>query len=152
MSIFNYFTFRIPSHFFAIAIVAGFLTSGVTHAQTPGPKKQAPAPAPSAAAEKSASAEKKARPIPFHGTLGAVSPTARTITVGKREFQLTSETKIYKGDNRAAGTLGDAKVGAPVTGSYVKNPDGKLIARSVFFKSPKTDATTEVSASKAKSP
>jgi hypothetical protein len=89
------------------------------------------APKPVAAA---APAEKKARPIPFHGTIAAVNPTAQTITVGKRVFVVTADTKLYRNDKTVAGAWKDAVVGGPVTGSYVKAPDGRLMARSVYFK------------------
>jgi len=95
-------------------------------------KKQSEKTSPTVASEPAA--PKKARPIPFHGKLASFSAPAKTITVGKRTFQLTAETKLYKGDKKTPGSLNDAKVGAPVTGSYIKAADGKLMARSVYFK------------------
>lgn len=83
---------------------------------------------------KADTAVKKQRPIPFHGTIAAVNPTARTITVGKRIFVLTTETKFYKESKDTPGTIKDAMVGSRVTGSYIKSSEGKLLARSVYFK------------------
>jgi Cu/Ag efflux protein CusF len=74
----------------------------------------------------------KARSIPFHGKLAAVDKTAKTITLDektKREFQVTSETRIMKDDKPA--TLDDATVGDAVRGSYRKGDDGKLTLRSL---------------------
>jgi hypothetical protein len=86
-------------------------------------------PAPTAPA-----AEAKAKAVPFKGKIGAVDKTAKTLTLedkNKRVFQITSETKIMKGDKPA--TLDDGLVGEVVTGSYHKGDDGKLTAKSVYF-------------------
>jgi hypothetical protein len=78
-------------------------------------------------------AEKKAgapgRAIPFHGKIDAVDKIAKTIKVGERVFQVTSETRIVKQGKPA--TLDDAAVGEIVGGSYVKGDDGKLNLRSL---------------------
>ena len=82
-------------------------------------------------AEKSESASKNSNSIPFKGNIVTMDKNARTITVGKRTFQVTSETKIFKSDKPA--TFADGVVGDYVTGSYKKSDDGKLIANSVYF-------------------
>jgi hypothetical protein len=82
-------------------------------------------------AEKSESASKNSNSIPFKGNIVTMDKNARTITVGKRTFQVTSETKIFKSDKPA--TFTDGAVGDYVTGSYKKSEDGKLIAHSVYF-------------------
>jgi hypothetical protein len=81
--------------------------------------------------------EKKSSAGPFHGKLAAMDKIAKTITVGKRTFQITSETKIKKAGKFA--TLEDGVVGEDVSG-YVKPSaaDGKLVATTVNF-GPKTD-------------
>lgn len=76
--------------------------------------------------------EKKQRPIPFHGKLTAVDKTGKTITVGERVFQITSDTKIFTADKKPA-TLDAGVVEENVTGSYKKTEDGKLLANSVYF-------------------
>src|SRR4030088_178195 len=71
----------------------------------------------------------KAKAVPFKGKIGAVDKTGKTLTLedkNKRVFQISSETKIMKGDKPA--TLDDGMVGEVVTGSYHKGDDGKLTA------------------------
>jgi hypothetical protein len=108
---------------FAIA----FATSPQPLAQT---TNKAPAEKKSST-EKKEPAEKKQAPIPFRGNIVTMDKNARTITVNKRVFQITSETKIFKSDKPA--TFSDGAVGDYVTGSYKKADDGKLIAHSVYF-------------------
>src|SRR5580765_5004738 len=81
---------------------------------------------PAAKAEKKDPATKKSRAVPFYGNIGAIDKAAKTITVGKRILQITSETKIQKADKPA--TLADGAIGDYVTGSYNKTDAGKLIA------------------------
>src|SRR2546421_12806454 len=65
--------------------------------------------------------EKKARPVPFNGKVGAVDKTAKTVTLEGKEksrvFQITSETRILNKD-RKPGTLDDIQVGDRVGGAY----------------------------------
>ena len=74
-------------------------------------------------------APKSDRGIPFHGKVAALDKTAKTLTVGDRVFQVTSETKIKKAGKAA--TLDDAAVGEEVGGTYTKGDDGKLTAKSL---------------------
>jgi len=83
------------------------------------------------AAVKKQPAERKQGTIPFRGKLKAVDKTAKTITVGERTFQITSDTKIFKGDKPAL--LEDGVAGESVTGGYKKAEDGKLIATRITF-------------------
>jgi len=69
--------------------------------------------------------------IPFHGKVTAVDTKAMTLTVGKRTFQVTSDTKIFKDGEPA--TLSEGVVGEPVRGLYKKTEDGKLEALSIHF-------------------
>ncbi len=82
---------------------------------------------PAAKKEKAGAAANRA--IPFHGKIDAVDKDAKTIKVGERVFQVTSETRITKLGKPA--TLDDAAVGELVGGSYVKGDDGKLNLRSL---------------------
>jgi len=76
--------------------------------------------------------EKKQRTtMPFHGKLKAIDATAKTITIGERTFQVTSDSKIFKNDKPA--TLADAAVGEEAGGSYKKTEDGKLDVLTVHF-------------------
>ena len=73
--------------------------------------------------------EKSPHAGPFHGKLAALDKAAKTITVGKRTFQITSETKIKRGGKAA--TLDQGVVGEEVSG-YVKPTDGgKWLATTV---------------------
>jgi hypothetical protein len=92
-----------------------------------------------AAAEKKAGIEKKVapKPLPFHGKVKTIDNTAKTLSVGKETFQITSETKITKLGKPA--TLSDGAEGDQVSGSYHKDADGKLTASMVRF-GPKSPA------------
>jgi hypothetical protein len=86
-----------------------------------------------AAADKKATAEgeKKSRSLPFQGHIASIDKAAKTVTVGKRTFQISSETKIFKADKPAL--LEEGAVGDYVTGSYQKAGEDKLVARSIYF-------------------
>jgi len=75
--------------------------------------------------------EKAPKAGPFHGKLVAVDSAAKTISVGKRTFQITSETKLKK-DGKPA-TLDAGVVGEVVSGYVKPSPDGKLVATTVTF-------------------
>jgi hypothetical protein len=108
---------------FTVALVTAPQLPAQTTNKAPAEKKSA--------TEKKEPAEKKQSPIPFHGNIVTMDKNARTITIGKRIFQINSETKIFKSDKPA--TFADGAVGDYVTGSYKKSDDGKLIAHSVYF-------------------
>jgi hypothetical protein len=69
--------------------------------------------------------------LPFRGTLTAVDTNAMTLTVGKRMFNMTSETTVTRDDKPAV--LADGVAGEPVRGSYKKNAEGKLDAVTIRF-------------------
>jgi len=69
--------------------------------------------------------------IPFRGNVKAIDNNAKTLTVGKETFQITSDTKIIKMGKPA--TLADGAEGEMVGGSYHKDADGKLNALSIRF-------------------
>jgi hypothetical protein len=112
-------------------ILLGFLAAAVVLPATTFAQDK---PAPKDATTKDATPKdpvKKPLPGPFHGKLVALDKTAKTITVGKRTFQITSESKISKGGKPAQ--LADGVVGEEVSG-YVKPTDsGKLVATTVHF-------------------
>ena len=111
----------------------------------PAAKPAADKPAAKPAAD--AKAEKKAHP--FHGKLAEVNKVAKTITVGKSIYQITSETKIKKGDKPA--TLEEGVVGEPVSGYVKPNADGKFVATTVTFGA-KTETKSEPTATDKKKP
>jgi len=82
-----------------------------------------------AAGEKPQAPARKRTAGPFHGKLAAVDAVNKTITVGKRTFQITYDTKIFKGGIPA--TLDDAVVGETVSGGFKTAPGGKLNATKV---------------------
>jgi hypothetical protein len=51
--------------------------------------------------------------------------------IGTRTFQITSRTRIFRGEQPAL--LEDGLLGESVTGSYLTGPDGKLVANTVYF-------------------
>jgi hypothetical protein len=108
---------------FAFAITSSPQVLAQTTNKAPAEKKSS--------TEKKEPVEKKQSPIPFHGNIVTLDKNARTLTIGKRTFLVTSETKIFKSDKPA--TFADGAVGDYVTGSYKKTDDGKLIAHSVYF-------------------
>jgi len=65
----------------------------------------------------------------FRGTVSAVDAKAMTLTVGKRTFEITSDTKITK-DGKPA-ILSDIAVGDKIGGAYKKTDDGKLAATTI---------------------
>lgn len=73
-------------------------------------------------------AEKKAAPavraIPFRGKIAAVDKQAKTVKVGERTFQITSDTRIMKAGKAA--TLDDVAVNEEVGGAYREGEDKKL--------------------------
>lgn len=86
--------------------------------------------------------KKKQTSGPFRGHLAAVDKAARTVTVGKRTFHVTSDTKIFKGGKPA--TLADGNVGEEASGGFKTAEDGRLVATKLTF-GPKVDPgqTTE---------
>lgn len=114
----------------AIIAVCAVSALGLAHAvaadANPAPEKKA--------AVKSG----KASHLPFTGKLKAVDQTAKTITVGTRTFQITSQTKIFKNEKPA--TLEDLKVDEDIRGAYKTGADDKLEAISVYA-GPKPEKT-----------
>jgi hypothetical protein len=94
----------------------------------------------------SSTTEKTPKGGPFHGKLAAVDKAAKTIIVGKRTFQITSETRIKKAGKPA--TLDDGVVGETVSGYVKPAADGKLAATTVNFgpKQPAENADKPTSA------
>lgn len=108
------------------------------------------APASKATAAPSVSPTKSERPIPYHGLISAVDAKAKTFTIAGKEksrvFKITDKTVVTKAGNPA--TMTDVVANEEVRGSYWKQADGTLEAKSVKL-GPKTDA--EKAASEAKS-
>ena len=117
------------------ALLGCFLVGTTIHAQ----QVQKPATA------KKEATDKKPTAGPFHAKLAAIDKTAKTITVGKRTFQITSETKIFRAGKPAK--LEDGVIGEEVSGYIKPADDGKLIATKVNF-GPKEAKTAKASEKK----
>jgi hypothetical protein len=78
-------------------------------------------------------AKQSARPIPFHGMVSAVDRKAKTFTISGKEksraFKVTDKTVVTKGANAA--TMKDIVENEEVSGSYWKNADSSLEAKTV---------------------
>jgi hypothetical protein len=115
---------------FAAVAALGAVTASAAgkSAASASPKASA---SPSASA--SAAATKPPRPLPFHGVVSAVDQTAKTFTIaGKtssRVFKISDKTEITKGGSPA--TMSDIVENSEVSGSYWKNADGSLEAKTV---------------------
>jgi hypothetical protein len=107
---------------------------------SPSPAASA-SPAASTAASPSASPAKTERPIPFHGMISAVDSSAKTFTIAGKEksrvFKITDKTVLSKAGNPA--TMKDVVANEEVRGSYWKQADGSLEAKSVKL-GPPTEA------------
>jgi hypothetical protein len=103
-------------------------------AQTMPRKSASPSPSPSASASPAGSPGKAiARSIPFHGMVSAIDQSAKSFTIaGKtaaRVFKVTDKTAVTKAGNPA--TIADIVENQEVSGSYRKNADGTLEAKTV---------------------
>ena len=65
----------------------------------------------------------------FRGIVSAVDAKAMTLTINKRTFEVTSDTKITK--NGQPAILSDISVGDKIGGAYKKTADGKLVATTI---------------------
>jgi hypothetical protein len=97
-----------------------------------------PATSPQEAA--SPAAKPAGRPLPFHGKVSAVDQSAKTFTIGgkqgSRVFKVTDTTSITKAG--APATMTDIVENERARGSYVKQADGSLEAKTVKI-GPKTE-------------
>jgi len=100
-------------------------------------------PAPLSKTQVSTNQAKIKKPVagPFHGKLLALDKVAKTITVGKRTFQITAATRIKKAGKPA--TLEEGVAGEPVSGYVKPTPDGKWLAISVNFGPKPQDSGTD---------
>lgn len=64
---------------------------------------------------------------PFNGKVVSVDTAAGTVTVGKRTFKISSETKVTNG------SLASANVGDKVGGAFRTEDDGTLVATTIWF-------------------
>lgn len=70
---------------------------------------------------------------PFHGKVSAIDTGAETLTVGKLTLNITSATKITNATNGVPAILSDITVGESISGSYLKDDNGQLNAKSIHI-------------------
>ncbi|MGI9086574.1 MAG: hypothetical protein ACR2HH_02365 [Chthoniobacterales bacterium] len=112
----------------------------------------APAPATSPSASAAASPAKKApRALPFHGNVASVDASAKTFTIAGKEtsrtFKVSDKTVVTKAG--AAATMADITANEAIRGSYWKQADGTLEAKTVKL-GEMTDAEKAAAAKKSK--
>ena len=87
--------------------------------------------------------------VPYHGIISAVDKNAKTFTIeGRREsrvLKIIDGTAITKGGETA--TIDDINKDDEVSGSYLKDADGTLLARTVKIGPVKRRATPTPTAS-----
>jgi hypothetical protein len=85
------------------------------------------------AAPSTSPVKQSTRPIPFHGMVSAVDHSAKTFTIAGKEksrvFKITDKTTVTK--NGTAATMKDIAENEEVSGSYWKNADDSLEAKTV---------------------
>ena len=153
------------SHFIIGAGIAALAFSAPLTAQTMRRKSDSPSPSPSASASPAASPSKPSpRSNPFHGMVSAVDQSTKTFTIASkttsRVFKVTDKTAVTKAGNPA--TMADIVENQEVSGSYRKNADGTLEAKTVKIgpmsekkkgeEGKKSKATSSPAASPAASP
>jgi hypothetical protein len=104
---------------------------------------------PAASPATSPAAKQAIRPIPFRGKISAVDQSAKTFTVGGKEgsrvFKVTETTTITKAG--AAATMTDIVENEQARGTYLKQADGTLEAKTVKL-GPKTEGEKKARKSK----
>jgi hypothetical protein len=102
----------------------------------------------------SPAAAKRPRPIAFHGMVSLTDSAANSFTIaGKaksRVFLVTNETVITKAG--APATLNEITANTEVSGSYWKNPDGTLAAKTVKIGPVKEQKAKKAKGAAAESP
>lgn len=87
--------------------------------------------------------------VPYHGIISAVDKNAKTFTIeGRREsrvLKIIDGTPITK--NGETATIDDINTDDEVSGSYLKDADGTLLARTVKIGPVKRKATPTPTAS-----
>jgi hypothetical protein len=118
-------------------------------------KEASPSPAASASASANntaSSGKKMVRVVPFHGMISAVDSKAKTFTIAAKDksrvFKVTEQTVITT--SGGAGTLKDLKEKEEVRGSYWKEADGSLQAKTVKLGPPTEEEKAADAARKAK--
>jgi hypothetical protein len=75
----------------------------------------------------------KKHSLTFHGKVSAVDVGTETLTVHTLKFNITSTTRIMNATNGEPAILSDITVGENVSGSYLKDTNGQLNAKSIYI-------------------
>jgi hypothetical protein len=97
-----------------------------------GPGAVPPAGSTNGTATKAESTQKKARPLPFQGKIKAVDKAGGTFTIGERTFLVNTKSKIMNRDKTPASPSA-VVVGEQVSGSYLKQEDGRLVVNTLYI-------------------
>jgi hypothetical protein len=140
-------TMKTKFYFAGCVCAASLAFSMSLNAQLTPATTASPAASPKAAA--SPAAKSATRPLPFLGKISAVDQNAKTFTVaGKRAsrvFKVTENTTITKAG--APATMADIVQNEEARGSYLKNADGTLEAKTVKI-GPRTEGEKKARKSK----
>ena len=145
------------SQFTTASCVAAALLLSVSPHAFAAKKKASPAPDSSASVSPAAKASpspgtKMVRVIPFHGMISAVDARAKTFTIAGKEkvrvFKVTDQSVITKTGSPA--TVKDLAEKEEVRGSYWKEADGTLMAKTVKLGPPTPQEKAADEARKAK--
>jgi len=127
---------RTELHLAVIFCIASLALCMPLNAQTMPSATSSPSASPKTAPktlEVASPAKQSTRPVPFHGMISAVDQNAKTFTItGKKEsrvFKVTDKTSISKSGKGA--TMKDITENEEASGSYWKNADGTLEAKTV---------------------
>jgi len=90
-----------------------------------------------AQATTNAPAAPKGDVLRFHGKVIAIDQTAMTLKVGHFTYEVTSQSKIFKG--KLPGTLGDGVVGDKASGVYKAEGENRIVLRMTFNKPAPTE-------------
>jgi hypothetical protein len=117
--------------FVATLLFCAALTAQTTPRKSSSPS--APVSSGTTASPAASATKQAARPIPFHGMVAAVDKKAKTFTIASKEkprvFKIADKTAITKSGKPA--TMTDIAENEEVSGSYWKNADGTLEAKTV---------------------
>jgi hypothetical protein len=132
---------RIPSKYLGAALTLCLCTLLSDHAISQATTSPAASPTPTDSPR--ARHRPKGLLVPYHGIITAVDKNAKTFTIeGRREsrvLKIIEGTPITKGGQTA--TIDEINADDEVSGSYLKDSDGTLLARTVKI-GPVTRKTT----------
>ena len=138
---------RTPSKYLGAALLLCFCTLLSKHAISQATSSPLPSPTPTNGSRMTH--RPKGILVPYHGVISAVDKNAKTFTIeGRMEshvLKIIDGTPITK-DGQTA-TIDDINKDDEVSGSYLKDSDGSLLARTVKIGAIKHKATPTPTAS-----